>query len=65
MDVDYGYWRVSQTSDNVLLCPTKAACRGGSNVSTQCRNGHRGMYCSVCVGEVGMCCTDMSCIVYT
>lgn len=48
LDLDKGYWRVDEHSDDVLKCPQKIACRGGLDVKDQCRSGHEGKYCSVC-----------------
>lgn len=48
LDVDVNYWRISQMSSNILACPTPGACLGGTNTSTQCREGMSGAYCSVC-----------------
>lgn len=48
--VESGYWRIDENSDDVRLCPTKQACKGGDNTTNQCRKGHEGMYCSVCEG---------------
>jgi hypothetical protein len=34
--------------DDVRLCLAKDACNGGDDPETQCRQGHKGPYCSVC-----------------
>lgn len=34
--------------EQVRLCLAKDACKGGDDPDTQCRQGHKGPYCSVC-----------------
>jgi predicted outer membrane repeat protein len=50
MDVDSGYWRLSQTSTEILQCPLPSSCLGGANTSStsQCESGHQGPLCDVC-----------------
>jgi hypothetical protein len=50
ISVREGYWRLNEESETVQLCPAKRACKGGTDVTRQCRKGHKGMYCSVCKG---------------
>jgi hypothetical protein len=48
IDVRPGYWRLGSEYDAVKLCLAKDACHGGDDPETQCREGHKGPYCSVC-----------------
>lgn len=48
MDLKPGYWRVGVEYDSILSCHVAEACLGGSDPTTQCREGHTGPYCSVC-----------------
>ena len=43
-----GFWRTSNSSDNVRSCMVKEACVGGEEVDGYCRDGHGGPYCNVC-----------------
>ena len=36
-------------SDDIKECAGEDICRGGNDTSAQCREGHRGPYCSICV----------------
>jgi hypothetical protein len=50
IDVKKGYWRVSNSSDEILKCKgtTLAACKGGSNGPYTCTEGNKGPYCTLC-----------------
>ena len=43
-----GWWRTSNTSDDVRECLIPEACLGG-NSTNLCREGHTGPYCNICV----------------
>ena len=43
-----GWWRTSNSSDDVRECLTPEACLGG-NSTNMCREGHTGPYCNICV----------------
>jgi len=43
-----GYWRVSNTSDDVRECLVAEACLGGNSTEI-CREGHNGPYCNTCI----------------
>lgn len=47
--VNPGYWRATNYSDNVLRCPYKDACKGGTNADDLCFDEYTGAYCSICV----------------
>jgi len=51
LDVEEGYWRQSDFSSEIRRCYSAAACLGGTNVSSQCADGHQGPYCEVCMPE--------------
>lgn len=51
-----GYWRTSNTSDEILSCPQPEFCSGGylsgiNATSSYCVEGHEGPYCTVCSGD--------------
>ena len=49
LNVIPGNWRLSQNSTLVYPCPGEnETCIGGSNTSTQCRNGSHGVLCALC-----------------
>jgi hypothetical protein len=50
IEVKKGYWRVSNSSDEVLKCKgtSVAACTGGSNGQYTCTHGNVGPYCTLC-----------------
>jgi predicted outer membrane repeat protein len=48
LDLAANYWRVDDISATVLACPTPYACLGGPNITSQCRVGQEGPYCTVC-----------------
>jgi len=65
IDVNANYWRSDTLSSNLLQCPVYGVCLGGSNVTTQCKEGTTGPYCSVCgsgyvKNQMGVCysCTN-------
>ena len=43
-----GYWRISNTTDDVRECPVSKACVGGVATTKYCREGHEGPYCNLC-----------------
>lgn len=52
LPVDYGYWRISETTTTLRACPNPDWCSGGRNFSyigkSYCREGHRSPLCSTC-----------------
>jgi hypothetical protein len=47
-----GWWRVGQHDPQFFACPYEGDCQGGvivSNPSDQCRRGHTGTLCAVCL----------------
>ena len=52
IEVDEGFWRSSNTSENIYQCISKKSCKGGflenEDVPVECKEGHTGPICSVC-----------------
>ena len=46
LDLDSGYWRASNLSAEVYLCPNPAACKGGENAT--CSEEYTGELCNGC-----------------
>ena len=50
--LDSGYWRASELSTDVFLCPNPDACEGGLNAT--CSAGYSGELCSACAEDYYM-----------
>ncbi|CAN0168925.1 unnamed protein product [Ectocarpus sp. 12 AP-2014] len=49
LSIDSGYWRATESSEEVLACYHAEACVGGvTATSGYCLDGYEGPYCSVC-----------------
>ena len=49
LDVDKGYYRFRSDSKDIIKCPTRAACGGGTSVADDsCNEGYHGALCSAC-----------------
>lgn len=59
IDVNSGYWRVSETLPDVLQCPIASSCLGGADPNNQCSTGHTGPYCDVCMSGYSRTATGM------
>ena len=61
LPVAAGWWRATPRSSHVSRCKLEAACAGGDSTATQCREGHHGPWCDVCLegyyvgGGSGLC----------
>eukprot|EP00347_Sterkiella_histriomuscorum_P002411 403368259 len=47
--VNYGYWRTSNVSEIIHMCPFKDSCLGGLN--SECSEGYQGKMCNTCSKE--------------
>ena len=54
------WWRPGDEYAQVSLCYTAGACRGGTNVSAYCSEGHAGAWCDGCQKDHYRA-TDLSC----
>ena len=50
LPVASSFWRQSDSSRTARKCFSPGVCLGGTNLSTQCIEGHLGPYCGVCAG---------------
>ncbi|CAM9651378.1 unnamed protein product [Ectocarpus fasciculatus] len=49
LSIDSGYWRATESSEEVLACYNADACLGGvTATSGYCLEGYEGPYCSIC-----------------
>ena len=48
LDLAEGYWRTNSDSLDILKCLSEDHCVGGSDVNSQCKEGHGGALCAVC-----------------
>lgn len=50
--VDEGFWRASNTSENIYQCLSRSSCHGGyvenSLIPVECKEGYTGPLCQVC-----------------
>ncbi|GMI02508.1 hypothetical protein TrLO_g61 [Triparma laevis f. longispina] len=49
LNVSRGFWRTDNSSYDVLQCLAPEHCIGGSDPERQCKEGHTGPLCAVCV----------------
>ena len=50
MQMESGYFRISETTGQVRACPLSAGCKGGNVTSRYCSEGHEGPLCARCAG---------------
>jgi hypothetical protein len=60
ISVDEGYWRQCHHCHDVLACRHLDYCLGGTDVGTQCREGHEGPLCNVCMEDYAFS-ADLTC----
>eukprot|EP00752_Nemacystus_decipiens_P009937 g8861.t1 len=52
LEIEPGYWRATESSEDILACYNKDACLGGVTGATgYCLEGYEGPYCGVCNNE--------------
>ena len=48
LQVDGGFWRGSNQTAKLMVCPVAEACKGGNSTGHYCIEGHEGPLCAVC-----------------
>lgn len=53
LDLDEGFWRLNETSDEIIECDKIDNCLGGGNLTlnsaTECNKGHSSYLCQTCI----------------